>query len=360
MKENGLVLNASSYGIEESKAKQLEAVFIPMVEKFKELEDQYNEVLANKEITKEVCADAKTVRNKYVKVRTGTDAVHKLAKEKILVESRAIDGLRNIVKYAATDHEESLLKLEKHFERLENEKSEKLREERSAILAKYETNPGVGDLAVMSDDVWKHYISSVKLAFEQKKEAEKKAEEERIAKEKAEIEERKRIKIENERLKKEAEEKRIADEKAEKERQRLAKIDADRRAEVEKARLELEEKDRKIREEKERKEREAHEAILKKEREAKEKIELELQAKKETELKAIADREAKEKKEAEEARELSLAPDKERLIQWISDTNIKGLNFTTLSKESVEVATEIQEKFNSFKKWAKSEIDKIK
>ena len=67
---NELVLDVSSYGIEESKAKQLEKVFVPMVEKFKELEKEYNEVLGNKVITEEVCADAKPVRKKYVKVRT--------------------------------------------------------------------------------------------------------------------------------------------------------------------------------------------------------------------------------------------------------------------------------------------------
>ena len=365
-KEKSLVLNASSYGIEESKAKQLEAVFIPMVEKFKELENQYNEVLENKEITKDVCYDAKTVRNKYVKVRTGTDAVHKVAKEKLLIESRAVDGLRNIVKYAAIDHENSLLEVEKHFERIESEKQEKLREERNTILEKYDINPGVGDPALMSEDVWRHYINSVELDHKAKIEAEKKAEAERIAKEKAEIEEQKRIKAENEKLKKEAELKIIADEKAEKERQRSAKVEQDKRDKIERERLVKAEVERKEREIKETKEREEYEAKLKKEREEKERIQKELEVKAEAErkikeaeqLELIRIRQEKEAKEKEE-RLLALAPIKDKLKRWINETEIKDPTNNEMDKDTFEMVENIMSKFNSFKNWAKSEIDKI-
>ncbi|MCH7827003.1 MAG: hypothetical protein IIC75_03345, partial [Bacteroidetes bacterium] len=181
---NELVLDVSSYGIEKSKAEQLEKVFVPMVKKFKELEKEYIEVLNNKVITEQVCADAKTVKNRYVKVRTGTDEVHKMAKEKLLIESRAVDGLRNIVKFACNDHEKSLMEVANHFEIIEAEKIEKLREERNSILEKYDVNPGVGDPALMSEDVWKHYINSVELDHKTKIDAEKKAETERVKKEK--------------------------------------------------------------------------------------------------------------------------------------------------------------------------------
>lgn len=358
-KENSLVLNASSYGIEDSKAKQLEAVFIPMVEKFKELEDQYNEVLANKEITEEVCFDAKTVRNKYVKVRTGTDVVHKIAKEKLLIESRAVDGLRNIVKYASIDHENSLLEVEKHFERIEAERLEKVREERNSILEKFNVNPGVGDPALMPDDVWIHYIKSVEFDYKAQIEAEKKAEVERIAKQKAAIEEQKRIKAENEQLKKEAELKRIADEKAEKERQRLAKIEHDKRNKIERERLAKVETERKEREKNEAKERTEYEAKLKKEREEKERIQKELQAKAEAEQLELIRIKDEEKAKAEEARKLALAPEKERLEKWVNDMKIMDIISDKMSKESALIASNIIDKFDSFKNWAKSEIDKI-
>ena len=329
-KENSLVLNASSYGIEDSKAKQLEAVFIPMVEKFKELEDQYNEVLANKEITEEVCFDAKTVRNKYVKVRTGTDVVHKIAKEKLLIESRAVDGLRNIVKYASIDHENSLLEVEKHFERIEAERLEKVREERNSILEKFNVNPGVGDPALMPDDVWIHYIKSVEFDYKAQIEAEKKAEVERIA-----------------------------DEKAEKERQRLAKIEHDKRNKIERERLAKVETERKEREKNEAKERTEYEAKLKKEREEKERIQKELQAKAEAEQLELIRIKDEEKAKAEEARKLALAPEKERLEKWVNDMKIMDIISDKMSKESALIASNIIDKFDSFKNWAKSEIDKI-
>ena len=356
---NELVLNASSYGIEESKAKQLEKVFVPMVEKFKELEEQYNEVLANKVITKEVCSDAKIVRNRYVKVRTGADEIHRIAKANVLVESRAIDGLRNIIKYAVNAHENSLLDVEKHFERLETEKLDKLREQRNIILEKYDINPGVGDPALMSEDVWNHYIKSVIADFNTKLVAEKKAKEERIAKEIAEIEEQKRIKAENERLKKEAELKKIADEKEEKDRQRLAKIEADKRAKEDKARLELEEKNRKIQEAKEQKARDEAYKLIRKEREAKEKIQAELRAKKETEQLELIRIEKEKKAKEEEERLLSLAPIKDKLKRWINETEIKDPTEYDMDKETFAKVEDIMLKFNSFKTWAKLEIDKI-
>ena len=314
MENNIIKLDASEYGIEPSKAKQLEKVFVPMVEKFKELEKEYNLVLSSKEITKDVCDDAKTVRNKYVKVRTGADAVHKIAKEKILIETRAIDGLRNIIKYAVIDHEESLMKVERHFEKIEAEKNEKIREERKAELAKYNTDPGVGDLALMSSDVWRHYLNSVKSEYEQRIEAEKQAEKERLAKIEADRIEQERIRKENEQLKKEAEA-----------RERQAKIEADKRAKEEKIRLEKEAKAEKERQrlaeieaDKIAKEKAESEAKIKAANDERLRIQKALEEKEEAERQA--------KIEAEKKKQLELKKgDSEKVKDLISDLkNIKN------------------------------------
>ena len=362
--ENGLVLNATSYGIEESKAKQLEKVFVPMVEKFKELEEQYNEVIsnANKEMTKDVALDATLVKRKYVKVRTGTDETHKIAKQSNLIEGRAIDGLRNLVKFACNDHEESLKKVSDHYEILEAERLQFIRDHRTMQLAKYynEDGPGTGDLALMSDEVWKHYIKSVEVDYHAKREAEILAEKERIAKEKAEIEEQKRIKAENEKLKKEAELKRIADEKAEKERERLEKIERDKREKEEHERqlkADAERKERLVKQEEERK---AHEAILQKERDEKLKIQKELEAKQEEEREIKALDQARIEKEADEQRKLELAPDKEKLEKWVLGMSIEDIETGNMSNESIEIAIEIRNKYGLFRKWAFVEINKIK
>ena len=111
----------------------------------------------------------------------------------------------------------------------------------------------------MDNDVWNAYYETKKKEYEDRIEAEKKAEKERIERERVEAEERKRIALENEKLKKEG-----------KERERLEKIEADKRLKIEEERKAKEEAERKIREEKERKERAEYERKIKAEREEKE------------------------------------------------------------------------------------------
>ena len=41
-------INASDYGLEESKAKEIEALFTPMLAKMSELENDYNDILTPK------------------------------------------------------------------------------------------------------------------------------------------------------------------------------------------------------------------------------------------------------------------------------------------------------------------------
>ena len=97
------------------------------------------------------------------------------------------------------------------------ERINNLQIERSMALNEYEVDGDFMDLGTMTEDVWTNYLSGVKLQFEARKEAERKAEEERIEAEKARIAEEKRIREENERLKKEAaeaaEKRRIEEEK---------------------------------------------------------------------------------------------------------------------------------------------------
>lgn len=69
-------INAADYGLEESKAAQIAAQFKPMLDKMVELEQEYNQIISQP-ISKEVCAQAKELRMKYVKVRTGTEKIHK-------------------------------------------------------------------------------------------------------------------------------------------------------------------------------------------------------------------------------------------------------------------------------------------
>ena len=176
----------------------------------------------------------------------------------------------------------------------------------------------------MSDESFDVFYAGIEKAYNDKIEAEKKAEEERIAKEKAEAEERERIRIENERLKAEAEakEKQLAQERA--------KAEAERKAIEEAAKKEREEAERKLKAEKEAARIAAEKAAAEKaklEAEIKAKAEAEEKARKEAEAKAIAEQKAKEAAEKKSKN----APDKTKLIELAAQ--IESLNMPEINSE---------------------------
>lgn len=254
-------INASDYGLEESKATEIKSMFTPMLDKMEELEVEYNEVI-KEEITPGLIAKAKALRMKYVKVRTGTAEIHKELKAFYLKGGRFVDAFKNTQEFASGEKEKTLKAIEEHFENIEREKKEKLKTERIALIQPYVDDVNTYMLGEMSEDGFQKLLAGSKLQYEMRIEAERKAEEERIAREKAEAEEREKQRLENIRLKKEAEEREKA---AEAERKKQAEIIAKQKAEADKKEKELRDKA-----EAERKAREKAEAELKAKREAEE------------------------------------------------------------------------------------------
>lgn len=307
-------LDIQQYNIEPSRAAQIKQVFEPMVKTLEEFEVRYNEVvkMSEAEISKETCNAARRLRLDIAKVRINTEKARKIEKEEYLRAGKAIDGVANILKFAVVEKEEKLEKIEKHFEIEEQKRKEKLAEKRTAELAEFEcvNVPGLGD---MTDEVYNNFITGARSNYLAKKEAEKKAEEERIAKEKAELEERRRMWLENERLKKEAAEReaKIAEEK------RLAEIERQKQEEA-------------LRQEREKADAEAkrlkaeQDAIIAKERAERERVESELKAKAEAE-KAETQRKIAAEKKAKRA------PDKEKL-KALSE-KIKGIELPEVTSE---------------------------
>lgn len=400
------------YGISEENSNVIAKNCIPIIQEFNKLEIDYDSIMSEKEMTEEICKKSKSLRNKYVKVRTGGDRVIQLSKESIKKQVDAHDQLRRDFKETISERENKLREKELYFEQIEEEKRVKIHEERTAELSKYDKVYDAGDIALMDGELWGHFLRGVKADYEAKKAEEARIEKERIEaqkkedlfyarkekliqfsqfniqnelssettkkefidivekgeKMKAEFKaEQKRIKAENERLKKEREEKRIADEKAEIERQRLAKIEQDKRDKIERERQAKAEAERKQREEKEAKERAAHELELKSERAAKERLQKEFEAREEIERKRKETEQLdliriqKEKEaESDAKRKAELAPDKERMTKWIADMTIIDIVNDRMSKESVLMASEIIDKYNLFKKWATERVNEIK
>ena len=186
-------INASDYGLEESKANEIKSLFMPMLTKMDELEVQYNEVL-KQEINPETCQMAKDLRLSYVKVRTGTEKIHKELKAFYLNGGRFVDAFKNTQAFASGEKEKTLQSIADHFETMERERIENLRILRFEALSPY-TNIEPLSLGSMEPDVFNNYLVGMKLTHEQIIAAEKKAEEDRIAAIKSES-----IRIEKQRI----------------------------------------------------------------------------------------------------------------------------------------------------------------
>lgn len=260
-----------------SKAVQIKETFIPMAEMLAEFEDRYDGVIAEaqEEITKGVCASAKTLRIAISKVRIQTEKLRVAQKEEYLRAGKAIDGVSNILKWAVVEKENRLSEIEKYFENQEQERLVALHSERVEQISPYLEDAQERDFATMDAEVWQAYFEAKKKEYDDRVAAEKQAETDRIERERIEAEERERIRKENEQLRAEVEE-----------RDRLAKIENEKREDAAQKVREAHEAQIKV----ERDERERVETI---EREKREKLEAELKAKEEAEAKAKADEEAR-------------------------------------------------------------------
>lgn len=239
--------------------------------------------------------------------------------------------------------ETKLEEKEKFAERKEAERLAEIERDRINLLIPYNEFCSIEsmDLKTMSEEDFAASFDKAKRLFDLDKAEKERIEKERIAKEKAEAEERERIRLENERLKKEAEEK-----------ERLLKIEAEKRAKAEAERLAKEELERKRLAEIAAKERAENEAKLKKAAEEKAKLEAELKAKREAEIAELKRLEEQAKKQAEEFRKASLAPQKEKMTNWVNSFVIPEIDTKNFDSSADKKVDEILQKFTAFKKWA--------
>lgn len=315
-------INASDYGLEEKKAKQISDMFKPMLDKMVELEKEFNTVVKLK-IDKTTIAKAKELRRRYVKTRTGTAEIHQKLKAFYLQGGRFVDAWKNTQLMTSLGIEEKLTAIEKHFEILECERIVRLKEKRFKQLQKYGIDEMPVELGLMTDEVWNNYLTGAKMNYETRKAAELKAEQDSIKREKEEQEERERIRKDNERLRKEAEER---DRLAKIEARKRDKAEADRNAKLQ-AEREKREKAEKERIEKEENERKERERLAKIERDKRLKLENELRLKKEKEEKAETERLAGIEAELRKG-------DSEKVQDLIDDLQVLKTKYQFQSKEN--------------------------
>lgn len=237
--------------------------------------------------------------------------------------------------------ETKLEEKEKFAERWEAEQKEKLKAQRLEQLLPLGLQFENGfDLGSMDEQMFQSLKLGLETAKKEKEEAERKIEAERIAREKAEVEERERIRIENVRLKKEAEEK-----------ERALAIE---RAKVEKERRELEVARKK--------EQDAAQAKLKAEREAKEKVEAELKAKQQAEEKARKDAELKTLAEAKAKlaaeKKAQRAPDKTKIMQLAN--TIDAIELPVVKSEEAQlIVNDIEDRISTLSKLIREKVETL-
>jgi len=307
------IVKASDYDMDEKRAGEISASFEPMLAERHLIAKEY-EAIIKEEIDKDVSLRARFLRLQLVKVRTGIAEAHRTQKHMFLKAGQFVDAWKNASTLPVAQMEEKLTEIEDHFENIERERVARIRATRAEELWTYGVTGYMmpAHLGQMEDIVYANYLAGVKEADRLRQEAYEKAEEERIAKEKAEAAERERVRLENEQLKKEAadrekaEQARLKKEAKEREKAEVAakaeRLAAEAKLKVEReAREQQEEAARKASEAAEAKleaEREASAAKLKVERDERERLEREKKEREEAELKARKELEAREKNKA--------------------------------------------------------------
>jgi len=355
-------------GIEIHRAKEIWVEFEPLFEAV----NACAEKVEGLEITDISQVDemklARKTRLELKSIRVNAEKTKKALKEPIIKEGKFIDETYRLVADTTKPVEEDLLKKETFAKRKEEarleqirkdeeERKAQLRKEREGILAPFGVDTKFMDLEGIPDDEFDGMVDMHRQAYEMQLERERAAEAERVAREKAEAEERAKMAAENERLRREREERerqmaeemakveaerKAAEEVARREREErerqmaeeMAKVEAERKAAEEVARREREKRERQMAEEmaKVEAERKAAEEVARKEREKREALEQAERARKDEEIRKLreeseraemkamaeelAEREEQERQEAERIR-LEQAGDKEKLENYV-------------------------------------------
>lgn len=297
----------------ENKAIAIVNGFKPFAAELSNYDDDYDAIIkeSEKEITEELSKKAREVRLKLVPIRTGTGKEKDSQKASIKIEDKAIMGVHNFLVDTIKEKEDKLLEIEKHQERIEQQRIADLAKEREEELEPYKEFVTSGNLGALSEEDYNKVYNGAKLQFEEaerlnKIEEEKRKEEERLDRltsaRQMEIASLTEFLTYTPNLREMEEEDYIIlleDLKAKK-----SKYDSEQeeiRKENEKLRKQQELADKKAKEEKDR-----QDAILEKERKEKERLQAELQAKK--------DKEVEELRLAEEAKQKELSKsDKEKV-----------------------------------------------
>jgi len=175
------IVKASEYGLEQKQVNEVVLAFQAKVDERKLLTDIYGQLI-KKDITKEVAKEARELRLKAVKIKSGIAAVHKTQKEYALAFGKYCDAWKRKETKPVQDIIDGAEAIEKHEQIQEQKRLEQLQKDRVSLVSKYIDEAETRNLSGMDTDVWEAFLSSKKSQYNERIAAEK----ERIAKEKEE------------------------------------------------------------------------------------------------------------------------------------------------------------------------------
>lgn len=343
-KDFEVLVDPKDFGIETVEDKRVQITDI-----FAFYENEYNQIVSATQITSELSEQSSSLRKKVAKIRIAIAKIHKAKKEQFLHGGRLVDNWKNVNSEIVEQKEKKLLEIETHFQRIEMERLNAMRESRIETLKQYGVDGNmIPTIAIMDESTWESYLMGEKLRFDARKEQERIAEEQRVAREKADQEEREKMRIENERLKAQAKEKEELRKKRSEELRPFIMFIREYNELIEKEESEYQKEFSDIKKgaeahwEYERKEQikkqaqeEAQQNELRKEREEKIKLEAQLKAKTQAEAQAKADEEAKAEAEANMG-------DKQKVESLISDLSAIKSKYQFKSKKNQKMYSEVQ------------------
>lgn len=365
MNTNIIQINPSDYGLTTETASNIAAQFKPMLDKMTELEAEFNRVLMMPLGEPSTEQAAKTLLQSYVKVRTGTAAIHKEQKDFYLKGGRFVDGWKNAQLFASQGKEEALQKIVNHRAIMEQQRIDRLQAERIEQVRPFVDDVTGLDLGRMPDDVFDAYLAAKIKAHEDRIAAEAAAETERqrlaevtrllnlrrnelmnlwqFASEELKADNLGEMAEENYQSLKAAAE---CSKNAHEAEQARIKAEAQRLA---KEKAEAESKAAAERVEAQRKIDEANAAARKAEQEAA-RIRAEQE---EAKRKQDAEKLAAEKAAKAEAARLAKAPVKHRMKMWVDSFELPEIS------DKNEASEAILQKFQSFKNWAIQQVESL-
>lgn len=282
---NPLALQIRQANITESESAALEQAFAPFIEEAEQWRAKAESITVTSADDKEQIRDAKKTRIALKEIRCNVEKSRVKLKEESLRKGKAIDAVANFLKSLIAPLEERLQRQEDFAAIQEQKAKDALKERRTIKLTAFNVDLTIYPaLADMPEETYLKLAESSRVAFQLAKDAALKAEEDRAAREKADGEERERMRVENERLKTEAAAKQIE---------------------------------------------------LDKERAAKQKLADEAAAKKLEEERIERERKAAEQKRLDDEKRALRAPDKEKLLQ-LADT-ITGFRMPDVSSKEAKV-----------------------